>query len=149
MIWLPGGMDQAAPLGGLGLRSDLSWACGQGCLDADRQRFRRADGTQLSGLCISIAACSTQSEHGVPGCSFPCVEGQAAHFSLGLCLEAQPGSVPGSDRLGVTGFLPQGLGGWQCQVSMLELKDADPEVVLQQSLPPHPSSEDASLARVP
>lgn len=103
-------IDHATPLAGLRqselrLCSDLAWACSQGHLDASRQCFRRADGAQLSCFCVSIAACSTQSEHGVPGSSFPCVEGQSTCFLLGLCLEAQPGSVPSSSGLGVTGFL--------------------------------------------
>lgn len=110
MSQLLGKIDQAAPLASLRqpeprLCSDLAWACGQGYLSASRRCFRRADGAQLSCLSVSIAACSTQSEHGVPGSIFPRVEGQSTCFVLGLCLEAQPGSVPSSSGLGVTGFL--------------------------------------------
>lgn len=141
MIRLLGGIDQAAPLASLRqpeprLCSDLAWACGQGCLDASRQRFRRADGAQLLCFCVSVATCSTQSEHGVPGSNFPRVEGQSAHFALGLCLAARPGSVPSSNGLGVTGFLwcapAKGSeeGDAKSAHWLLELEDADPYIVL-------------------
>lgn len=115
---------------------DLAWACGQGPLAAGRQCFRRADGAQLSRVCVSIAACSTQSEHDVPGSSLPRVEVQSTHFLSGLCLEARPGSAPGSRGLGVMGLLwcasAEGSeeGDAKSARWLLELEDADPYIVV-------------------